>query len=275
MLFYSGKTSNLGEVHHGNTITDYLAQERERGITICSSAVTFWWNKHRINLLDTPGHIDFTMEVEQSLHAVDGVVIVLDGSAGVEAQTTTVWTQADRHRLPKIVFVNKMDRPDSNFQACVDNIKDKFDVIPVKLQLPVKDSGGNLSIIDVVGLNHITWNNKNLGVDFKIEPAKERLLEQAIYGRNQVIDQLSGIDDELAEAIISSETFDSVSNEAIKRALRKATLRRQIVPMVLGSAYKNVGIQPLMNTVVDVLPAPSERNEIYNCFGLVLVTKSI
>lgn len=267
MLFYSGKTSSLGEVHHGNTITDYLAQERERGITICSSAVTFWWNKHRINLLDTPGHIDFTMEVEQSLHAVDGVVVVLDGSAGVEAQTTTVWAQADRHKLPKIVFVNKMDRPDSNFQACVDNIKEKFDVIPVKLQEPIKDSEGTLSILDFVTLNHITWDNKSFGEQFKVEPAKEKLLETAINGRNQVIDQLSGIDDELAEAIISSESFDSISNEAIQRALRKATINNEIVPVVLGSAYKNVGIQPLMDTVINVLPAPSERNEIYNCFG--------
>ncbi|KAL5284635.1 GFM2 family protein [Megaselia abdita] len=267
MLFYSGKTSSLGEVHHGNTITDYLAQERERGITICSSAVTFWWNKHRINLLDTPGHIDFTMEVEQSLHAVDGVVVVLDGSAGVEAQTTTVWAQADRHSLPKIVFVNKMDRPDANFEACVDNIKDKFDVIPAKLQQPVKDSEGNLSIIDLINLNHIKWNSKNFGVDFKIEAAQESFLEQAIEGRNEIIDQLSGIDDGLAEAIINSESFDSISNEAILRALRKATLNKKIVPVVLGSAYKNIGIQPLMNTVVNVLPAPSERNENYNCFG--------
>lgn len=267
MLFYSGKTSNLGEVHHGNTITDYLAQERERGITICSSAVTFWWNQHRINLLDTPGHIDFTMEVEQSLHAVDGVVVVLDGSAGVEAQTTTVWSQADRQNLPRIVFVNKMDRPDANFTACVDNIKEKFDVTPVKLQHPVKDAEGNLSIIDLITLNHITWDNNSYGVQFKIEAAKGLELKQGIDGRNQIIDQLSGIDDELAEVIISNESFDSISNEAIMRALRKATIQRQIVPVVLGSAYKNVGIQPLMTTIADVLPAPLERNKIYNCFG--------
>lgn len=137
MLFYSGKTKNLGEVHHGNTVTDYLAQERERGITICSSAVTFHWKDHRINLLDTPGHIDFTMEVEQSLSAVDGTVVILDASAGVEAQTMTVWNQANRHKLPRLIFVNKMDRQDADYEKCLNDIQSKLDAIPIPLYLPV------------------------------------------------------------------------------------------------------------------------------------------
>ena len=141
MLYYSGKTRSLGEVHHGTTVTDYLAQERERGITICSSAVTFRWKDHRINLLDTPGHIDFTMEVEQSLSAVDGCVVILDSSAGVEAQTITVWNQSDRYELPKIVFANKMDRADADFEGCVKDVRTKLNVIPIPLQLPYISDG--------------------------------------------------------------------------------------------------------------------------------------
>lgn len=149
MLYYSGKTTNIGEVHHGTTVTDYLVQERERGITICSSAVAFNWKEHRINLLDTPGHIDFTMEVEQSLSAVDGCVVILDSSSGVEAQTITVWNQSDRYELPKIIFANKMDRPDADFHGCVEDVRSKLAVLPIPLQLPLKENGqlkGNISI---------------------------------------------------------------------------------------------------------------------------------
>lgn len=142
MLYYSGKTHTMGEVHHGNTITDFLAQERERGITICSAAVTFPWKDYRINLLDTPGHIDFTMEVEQSLGAVDGVVVVLDSSAGVEAQTVTVWNQADHYKLPRMVFANKMDRADADFQGCLNDLERKLDCVPVPLQLPLMGEKG-------------------------------------------------------------------------------------------------------------------------------------
>lgn len=141
MLFYSGKTHVLGEVHHGNTVTDFLVQERERGITICSAAVSFDWRDHRINLLDTPGHIDFTMEVEQSLAAVDGTVVILDGSAGVEAQTVTVWNQADRHRLPRVVFVNKMDKENADFEGCLQDLRKKLGVMPLPIQIPLMEKG--------------------------------------------------------------------------------------------------------------------------------------
>lgn len=146
MLYYSGKTHAMGEVHRGNTITDFMAQERERGITICSAAVTFPWKDHRINLLDTPGHIDFTMEVEQSLGAVDGVVVVLDSSAGVEAQTVTVWHQADYYKLPRMVFANKMDRADANFQTCLDDLERKLDCLPVPVQIPLMGEKGIKSV---------------------------------------------------------------------------------------------------------------------------------
>ncbi|EDW38813.1 GL13749 [Drosophila persimilis] len=268
MLFYSGKTRSLGEVHRGNTVTDYLTQERERGITICSSAVTFPWSGNRINLLDTPGHIDFTMEVEQSLYAVDGVVVVLDGTAGVEAQTVTVWTQADKHKLPRLAFVNKMDRPDADFDKCVNDLRTKLETQPVCIQYPSKNQDGLLAINDVITLEQLTWQPKDLGRSYsktKLEPSDD--LRQLQEKRNELIDQLSGLDDELADVVISTESFDNVSNALIERALRRATCQQKVVPVLLGSAYKNVGIQRLMDAVNTYLPAPEERNQIYDCFG--------
>ncbi|XP_001357927.4 ribosome-releasing factor 2, mitochondrial isoform X1 [Drosophila pseudoobscura] len=268
MLFYSGKTRSLGEVHRGNTVTDYLTQERERGITICSSAVTFPWSGNRINLLDTPGHIDFTMEVEQSLYAVDGVVVVLDGTAGVEAQTVTVWTQADKHKLPRLAFVNKMDRPDADFDKCVNDLRTKLETQPVCIQYPSKNQDGLLTINDVITLEQLTWQPKDLGRSYsktKLEPSDD--LRQLQEKRNELIDQLSGLDDELADVVISTESFDNVSNALIERALRRATCQQKVVPVLLGSAYKNVGIQRLMDAVNTYLPAPEERNQIYDCFG--------
>ncbi|KAH8357122.1 hypothetical protein KR084_003730 [Drosophila pseudotakahashii] len=274
MLYYAGKTRALGEVHRGNTVTDYLTQERERGITICSSAVTFPWNDHRINLLDTPGHIDFTMEVEQSLYAVDGVVVVLDGTAGVEAQTVTVWSQADKHKLPRLIFVNKMDRPDADFGKCVSDLKDKLETQPVCLQYPVKNDDGVLAINDVITLERLSWQQKDLGRSYKmvkLEPSDD--LRQLQEKRNELIDQLSGLDDELADVVISTESFDQVDNALIKRALRRATSQQKVVPVLLGSAYKNVGIQRLMDAVNAYLPAPEERNKIYDCFGTEVAGK--
>ncbi|KAH8367476.1 hypothetical protein KR200_008362 [Drosophila serrata] len=274
MLFYAGKTRALGEVHRGNTVTDYLTQERERGITICSSAVTFPWNGHRINLLDTPGHIDFTMEVEQSLYAVDGVVVVLDGTAGVEAQTVTVWTQADKHKLPRLVFVNKMDRPDADFDKCVHDLKAKLETQPVCLQYPVKSEDGVLAINDVITLEQLSWQQKDLGRSYnriKLEPSDE--LRELQDRRNELIDTLSGLDDELADVVISTESFASVDGALIDRALRRATCQQKVVPVLLGSAYKNVGIQRLMDAVNDYLPAPEERNQIYDCFGSEVAAK--
>ncbi|XP_016983064.1 ribosome-releasing factor 2, mitochondrial isoform X1 [Drosophila rhopaloa] len=274
MLFYAGKTRAMGEVHRGNTVTDYLTQERERGITICSSAVTFPWNGHRINLLDTPGHIDFTMEVEQSLYAVDGVVVVLDGTAGVEAQTVTVWTQADKHKLPRLIFINKMDRPDADFEKCVTDLKDKLETQPVCLQYPVKNEHGLLAINDVITLEQLSWQQKDLGRSYKnikLEPSD--ILRQLQEKRNELIDQLSGLDDELADVVISTESFDKVDNALIERALRRATSQQKVVPVLLGSAYKNVGIQRLMDAVNSYLPAPEERNQIYDCFGTEVAGK--
>lgn len=274
MLFYAGKTRSLGEVHRGNTVTDYLTQERERGITICSSAVTFAWNGKRINLLDTPGHIDFTMEVEQSLYAVDGVIVVLDGTAGVEAQTVTVWTQADKHNLPRLVFVNKMDRPDANFDKCVDDLKSKLDARPICTQYPAKNDKGQLGIYDVITLEKLSWQQNDFGRIYnKARLESSDTLRSLQEKRNELIDQLSGLDDELAEVVISTESFDQVSNELIGQALRRATCQKKVVPVLLGSAYKNIGIQRLMDAVNDYLPTPAERNQLYDCFGNDLAGK--
>ncbi|XP_073840918.1 mitochondrial ribosome recycling factor 2 [Musca autumnalis] len=267
MLFYSGKTRSLGEVHRGNTVTDYLTQERERGITICSSAVTFHWKDKKINLLDTPGHIDFTMEVEQSLYAVDGVVVVLDGTAGVEAQTMTVWAQAEKHRLPKISFVNKMDRPDADYEKCLKDLENKLDAKPISLQYPLKDAKGNLSIYDIVRMEHITWNAQSLGRVYETKPVTdENILLELQDKRYALIDHLSGVDDSLADFVISNDGFDKVTNDLIYTAFRQATCQQKIVPVLLGSAYKNVGVQCLMDAVIQYLPHPRERNQLYDCF---------
>ncbi|XP_067615122.1 ribosome-releasing factor 2, mitochondrial [Eurosta solidaginis] len=273
MLFYAGKTRSLGEVHRGNTVTDYLAQERERGITICSSAVAFKWQGHKINLLDTPGHIDFTMEVEQSLNAVDGVVVVLDGTAGVEAQTITVWTQAEKHRLPKLIFVNKMDRPDADFAACLKDLKEKLDVKPISLQSPLKDDKGNLGIFDVLTQQILSWNSASMGREYTASQPSDAHIEEIKDQRYALIDKLSGIDDELAQAVITNESFEQVSNDMIQKALRRLVAQRKVVPVLLGSAYKNVGIQRVMDAVIDYLPAPYERNQLYDCFGADFVGK--
>lgn len=277
----------LGEVHHGTTVTDYLAQERERGITICSSAVALNWKEHRINLLDTPGHIDFTMEVEQSLSAVDGCIVILDSSAGVEAQTITVWNQSDRYELPKIVFANKMDRLDADFEGCVEDVRVKLDIQPIPLQLPIRENGNFkgkfnssiiivtsitlfsiLGIIDLLSMKQITWDATNQGRSYNVELISDpSLVKSSNKKRLKIIDDLSGLDDQLAETIIANNSLENVSLDLILNALRRLTVSRKIVPMLLGSAYKNTGIQLLMDSVINFLPAPNERNKLYNCFG--------
>lgn len=270
MLFYSGKTRSLGEVHHGNTITDCLIQERERGITICSSAVSFSWKDYRINLLDTPGHIDFTMEVEQSLSAVDGSVIILDSSAGVEAQTITVWNQATRHQLPRIVFVNKMDRPDSDFEGCLYDLRNKLNASPIPIYWPVfsGDEKKTLtSIIDLINLKQLTWDIASAGSVYKVEEVSEEYLDLVVRKRNELVDELSGVDDKLAEIIIANDSLENLSTEIILQALRRATLTQKLIPVLIGSAYKNTGVQLLMDAVINFLPSPNQRNQLYDCFG--------
>ncbi|XP_035916575.1 ribosome-releasing factor 2, mitochondrial [Anopheles stephensi] len=274
MLYYSGRTDMLGEVMLGNTVTDFLQQERERGITICSAAVSFNWKEHRINLLDTPGHIDFTMEVEQSLGAVDGTVVILDGSAGVEAQTITVWSQADRHQLPRLVFVNKMDKETADFDACLVDLKQKLSTVPLPLQMPIKQNGKLVGVIDLLSSSQIIWDGQNKGRSYKAVPIADEYLHDTVQEKlYELIDLLSGLDDNLAQAIIEANSFENVKLNLVLDAIRNSTLKQQIVPVLLGSSYKNVGVQLLMDSVLNFLPAPSERNQIYDCFGSDFVGK--
>lgn len=273
MLFYAGKTRALGEVHHGNTVTDFLQQERERGITICSSAVSFNWKEHRINLLDTPGHIDFTMEVEQSLAAVDGTVVILDASAGVEAQTVTVWGQTERHELPRLVFVNKMDRSDADFDACLDDLRKKLGVEPVALQYPIHDKSGLKGIVDLVQQKQLTFSESDQGRSYKVQPVESKYGDILKRNRNNLIDILSGVDDNLAEVIIANDSLENVDLQLVLEAIRRCCISRKIIPVLLGSAYKNWGVQPLLDAVLNFLPAPFERNKIYDCFGSDFVGK--
>ncbi|XP_012272138.1 ribosome-releasing factor 2, mitochondrial [Orussus abietinus] len=273
MLFYSGTIHNMGEVHHGNTVTDYMDQERQRGITITSAAVTFNWKDYKFNLIDTPGHIDFTMEVEQTLGVLDGAVVILDGCAGVEAQTITVWRQADRYDIPRIMYINKMDRVEANLQANLNSIQNKLETIPLPVQLPVKDDTGLVGIVDVLTFEKVTFNKKNQGKNFMREPLTEsndgKLWETASEIRRTLTDKLTSLDDDLANVVIEQESLDEIPAQVLADSLRKVTIDRKGVPILLGSSYKNIGVQPLMNGVILYLPSPdtSKRSKVYNCFN--------
>lgn len=282
MLYYAGTIPSMGEVHHGNTVTDFMEEERLRGITISSVAVTFQWNKHRFNLVDTPGHIDFTMEVEQTLGILDGVVILLDGSAGVEAQTLTVWRQAERYGLPCVMYVNKMDRSDADFSLCIETISSKLGAVPLPIQFPICNTGHDIGlqgIIDLITLEKLTWNQKNKGVQYERSKLKienpEDLLREASVARIKLIEKLADIDDKLAEIIIQEETIEKISPASLIDSIRRMTLLRRGVPVICGSSYKNTGVQTLMDSVISYLPAPNERNQLLcSCFDSNLCARA-
>ena len=273
MLYYSGTIKQMGEVHDGNTVTDFMDQERERGITISSAAVTFDWKNYRFNLIDTPGHIDFTMGVEQTIGVLDGVVVVLDGSAGVEAQTSTVWRQADRYCLPRIAYINKMDRPDANFEMCLKSMESKLDAVTFPVHIPYKGESGLAGIIDVITLEKVIFDKKTQGKTLiKTELIKDDnkiLLENALEKRRYLTDKLSGLDDELANIVIEQDSLDKVSPQALVDSLRRTTISQKGVPVLLGSSYKNIGIQSLMDGVILYLPSPgyNQYAKLYECFG--------
>ncbi|CAG9761363.1 unnamed protein product [Ceutorhynchus assimilis] len=263
MLYYAGLIDNMGEVHHGNTVTDYMEQERERGITITSAAVTFFWKQHQFNLIDTPGHIDFTMEVEQTLNVLDGVVVILDGSAGVEAQTLTVWRQADRYNIPRIVYVNKMDRGDADVRMCCTSIEKKLDVPAVLLQLPAIRDNKIYGIVDVLSLELIQYHNKDITKVQLSEKEYPMLFDEAQKARLKVIEQLTDYNDELANTVINSESFDNISSLDIIKALQKVTLDKVAIPVTLGSSYKNIGVQSLMDSIILYLPSPTSTKSTF------------
>ncbi len=253
ILYYTGRTHKMGEVHEGAATMDWMAQEQERGITITSAATTAFWRNFRINIIDTPGHVDFTVEVERSLRVLDGAIAVFDSVAGVEPQSETVWRQADRYRVPRIAFINKMDRTGADFFASVQSMVDRLGAHPVPVQLPIGQEEHFRGVVDLVEMRSLTWNDA-LGANVDVGEIPAELAEQAHEYHHQLIDAVAEHDEELLETYLGDE--DAVTPDMIKRALRAASLAAAVTPVLLGSAFKNKGIQPLLDAVIDYLPSP-------------------
>ena len=253
ILFYTGKSHKIGEVHDGAATMDWMEQEQERGITITSAATTAFWKGSRLNIIDTPGHVDFTIEVERSLRVLDGAVAVLDGNQGVEPQTETVWRQADRYNVPRIVFVNKMDKIGADFDMCLRTIRERLGVKAVPIQLPIGSEASLRGIVDLVRMKAVVWESEGLGAKYHDEDIPADMLAKAEEARNYMIENAVEMDDEAMEAYLGGE---EPSEEVIKKCLRKAVLSGAFYPILAGSAFKNKGVQPLLDAVVDYLPSP-------------------
>jgi elongation factor G len=253
ILYYTGITHKLGEVHEGAATMDWMAQEQERGITITSAATTAFWRDYRINIIDTPGHVDFTVEVERSLRVLDGAVAVFDSVAGVQPQSETVWRQADKYKVPRIAFINKMDRTGANFFAAVQSMRDRLGANPVPVQIPIGSEENFTGVVDLVEMQAVLYKD-DLGKEFDVVEIPAELVEQAQEYHHQLIDVISHFDDEVLAAYIEDES--SVTPEMIRRAVRAGTLADEITPVLLGSAFKNKGVQLLLDAVVDYLPSP-------------------
>jgi elongation factor G len=253
ILYYTGRTHKLGEVHEGAATMDWMAQEQERGITITSAATTATWRDHKINIIDTPGHVDFTVEVERSLRVLDGAVAVFDSVAGVQPQSETVWRQADKYRVPRIAFINKMDRTGANFFNAVQSMRDRLGANAVPVQIPIGQEEHFIGVVDLVAMNAVIYKD-DLGEEFDVTEIPAELAEQAHQYHHELIDAVSHFDDELLESYIEDE--NSVTAEQLRRGLRAGTLASGITPVLLGSAFKNKGVQPLLDAVIDYLPSP-------------------
>ncbi len=264
VLFYTGKSHKIGEVHDGAATMDWMEQEQERGITITSAATTTFWErtedgstaqspKFRFNIIDTPGHVDFTIEVERSLAVLDGAVCVLDANAGVEPQTETVWRQADRYKVPRIVFVNKMDKTGADFFNCVKMIKDRTGATPVPIQIPIGSETELEGMVDLITMKEWVWQGEDLGASWDLREIRDELKESAEEWRATMIENAVDMDDEAMEKFLEGE---EPSEEKLRELLRKGTLSLSFVPVICGSAFKNKGVQPMLNAVVDFLPGP-------------------
>jgi len=255
VLYYTGRSHKIGEVHHGSATMDWMEQEQERGITITSAATTAFWRDHRVNIIDTPGHVDFTIEVERSLRVLDGAVAVFDSVAGVEPQSETVWRQADKYRVPRICFVNKMDRVGADFFRCVDMMVDRLGAVPVVMQLPIGAEADFVGVVDLIKQKAIRWKDETLGAEFVEEDIPATLADQAAEYREKLIEQAVEHDDAAMEAYLEGNEPDEAT---LKSCIRKGTVTNKIVPVFLGSAFKNKGVQPLLDAVVDFLPSPTD-----------------
>jgi elongation factor G len=253
ILYYTGKSYKIGEVHEGTATMDWMEQEQERGITITSAATTAFWRDHRVNIIDTPGHVDFTIEVERSLRVLDGAVTVFDSVAGVEPQSETVWRQADKYGVPRICFVNKMDRIGANFYRCVDMIVDRLGARPLVMHLPIGEESNYAGMVDLLRNVAVVWKDESLGAEFEDRPIPDDLKDKAAEYRAQLIETAVEMDDAAMEQYLGGE---EPSLEVLKACIRKGTISRTFVPVLCGSAFKNKGVQPLLDAVIDYLPAP-------------------
>lgn len=259
ILYYTGKSYKIGEVHEGTATMDWMEQEQERGITITSAATTCFWNDHRINIIDTPGHVDFTIEVERSLRVLDGAVACFDGVAGVEPQSETVWRQAEKYNVPRMCFVNKLDRMGANFERCVEMIKDRLGANPLVLYLPIGLESQFKGLVDLVENRAIIWLEESLGAKFEYQDIPEELKDAAAEARHHLIETVVEQDDEVMMMYLEGEEPDVAT---IKKLIRKGTLNFAFVPVLCGSAFKNKGVQPLLDAVVDYLPSPLDIPDV-------------
>jgi elongation factor G len=253
ILYYTGKTYKIGEVHEGGAVMDHMIQEQERGITITSAATTTFWRDHRINIIDTPGHVDFTVEVERSLRVLDGAVAVFDGVAGVEPQTETVWRQANKYGVPRMCFVNKMDRMGADFFKAHASIEDRLDATTAVLQIPIGYESDFAGVVDLIEMKAIIWHDEELGAKFDVTDIPADLVEQAEEYHGKLIDVLSQFDETILEKFVGEE---EITPDDLRRAIRNGTLHEGLVPVLLGSSFKNKGVQPLLDAVVDFMPSP-------------------
>ena len=253
ILFYTGITHKMGEVHEGTAVMDWMEQEQERGITITSAATTCFWDNHRINIIDTPGHVDFTMEVERSLRVLDGAIALLGAVEGVEPQTEAVWRQADKYRVPRMVFVNKMDRVGADYEACIQQLRSKLHANPIPVQWPIGAEDSFQGVVDLIAQKALVWRDEALGAEYSVEEIPTALVETAKHRREEMIEALGEVDDSILEKYVHGE---SVSAEELQAALRRATIALKAVPVLCGSAFKNKGVQSLLDAVIDYLPSP-------------------
>ncbi len=261
ILFYTGINYKIGEVHDGAATMDWMEQEQERGITITSAATTATWKNHTINIIDTPGHVDFTVEVERSLRVLDGAVAVFDGVAGVEPQSQTVWRQANKYAVPRMCFVNKLDRTGADFFYCVDTIVERLNAVPLVLQLPIGAEGDFIGVVDLVEMRALTWHGETtIGDDYTVEAIPPQLADQAAEYHEKLIETLAEADDDIMELYLEGET---PSVEALKAGIRRATLAAKLTPTLCGTAFKNKGIQPLLDAVISYLPSPIDVGAIH------------
>jgi len=255
ILYYTGRTYKIGEVHEGAATMDWMEQEQERGITITSAATTCFWNDHRINIIDTPGHVDFTIEVERSLRVLDGAVTVFDAVAGVEPQSETVWRQADKYGVPRICFVNKMDRIGANFERCVEMIEDRLGAVPLVCQLPIGVESDFVGVVDLIQMKEIRWREETLGAQFDVLDISDEYRAKADEYRSKLVEAAVEQDDAALEAYLGGT---EPNLDTLKKCIRKGAISYAFVPVFCGAAFKNKGVQPLLDAVVDFLPAPTD-----------------